>query len=148
MADGFLESFAMQLQKNTFNKIILIEDKSLLENGKIYLCKNTTRLNDKLNGFSVDILKANSYNPDINSLFSSIIPLASKTEVLCSILTGIGEDGVSSCKELQKNGVRCMTESEESAIIDGMPNRARELVAHIEVYEMDTIIEKISEFCN
>jgi two-component system chemotaxis response regulator CheB len=148
MADGFLESFTLQLQKYTCNEIILIEDDSSLKNGKVYLCKNTTRLNDKLNGFRVDTLDTNSYNPDINSLFLSIIPLANKVEVLCSILTGIGNDGVASCRELQKNGARCTTESKESAIIDGMPNRARELVPNIEVYDMDVIIEKISEFCN
>jgi len=148
MADGFLENFTLELQKYTPNKIILIDNESLLESGKIYLCKNITKLNDRLNGFTVNTVNTNSYNPDINTLFLSLLPLVKRIEILCSILTGIGADGVNSCKILQKNGARCMTESKESAIIDGMPNRARELISDIEVYDMEVIIEQISEFCS
>ena len=75
---------------------------------------------------------------------SSIINLSL---LLCVILTGIGDDGVEACKNLSLSGARCITESETSAIVDCMPCRARSLVPNIEVYEIDKIVQIISEFC-
>ena len=63
------------------------------------------------------------------------------------ILTGIGDDGVSACKELSLNGASCITESQKSAIVDGMPSRARLFVPNIEVEDINTIVKTISEFC-
>ncbi len=63
------------------------------------------------------------------------------------LLTGIGEDGVIGCKKLGVEGSRCLTETKESAIIDGMPSRAREFVPNIEIYPIENIVKIISEFC-
>ncbi len=148
MADGFLESFTSQLQQHTNNKIVLIENELLLQAGKIYLCKYTTFLDMRMQKFMVNDLQTNSYNPDINTLFQSFVSITDKIEVLSIILTGIGDDGVVSCHALQKAGARCITESKESAIIDGMPNRARTLISDIEVYGIKTIAEQVREFCS
>jgi len=147
MADGFLESFVLELQKFTPNHILLIEDNTLFEEGKVYLCKHNTTLNIQSLKFKVKKLDDDSFNPNIDVLFLSMLEIMPRVEILCSILTGIGDDGVKSCKVLKNNGARCMTESKESAIIDGMPNRARELVPNIEVYDMKRVIDEISEFC-
>ncbi len=41
------------------------------------------------------------------------------------ILTGIGDDGVDGCKELSLSGCTCLTETEQSAIVDGMTSRSK-----------------------
>lgn len=148
MAEEFLDSFASQLRHHTDNETVLIEDELLMQEGKIYLCKHTTYLDMKKRKFVVDALSTKSYNPDINTLFHSFVPMADKMEILSVILTGIGEDGAVSSRELSKAGARCITESKESAIIDGMPNRARAMVANIEIYDIETIAEKVREFCS
>ena len=149
MADGFLESFVFELQKHTLNQVLLIEDNNSFEEGKIYLCKYNTTLNLNANSlkFKVEKLDDEGFNPNINTMFLSMIEIVDRVAILCAILTGIGDDGVKACKVLNSKGARCMTESNESAIIDGMPSRARELVPNIEVYDMNIIIDKISEFC-
>ncbi|MDQ1298690.1 MAG: two-component system, chemotaxis family, protein-glutamate methylesterase/glutaminase [Campylobacterota bacterium] len=63
------------------------------------------------------------------------------------ILTGIGEDGVDGCNNLSLNGAKCITENEHSAIVDGMPLRARTVIANIKATDMRHIIQEIKEFC-
>ena len=86
-------------------------------------------------------------NIDINTVFNSYVAFVKDIEILCVILTGIGEDGVDATKELSLNGARSITETAESAIVDGMPCRARKIVPNIEVYHISDIITKIKEFC-
>jgi two-component system chemotaxis response regulator CheB len=90
----------------------------------------------------------NTYNPNINILFHSLVPFAKNIEIMSVILTGIGEDGVNGCNELGLNGSTCLTETEQSAIVDGMPSRARKEVANIQALNMEEITQKIKEFCN
>jgi len=66
---------------------------------------------------------------------------------LSVILTGICDDGIQACVKLSENGVRCITETSQSAIIDGMPSRTRELVANIKAYDIDEITKIICGFC-
>jgi len=148
MVDGFLESFAKRLHDGSHNNISVVSDGEALQQGKIYICDAKTSLDFKNFSFIKTKSSINSYNPDINYLFHSFIPMCKKHKVLCVILTGIGDDGVDACRDLSLNGARCMTESLESAIVDGMPNRARSVVPNIEVDNMSKIIEKINEFCN
>jgi len=80
-------------------------------------------------------------------LFNSFLPLSKEIEILCVVLTGIGDDGVNACSALNANGARCLTETSESAIVDGMPKAARLLIPEIEVYDVDEIVKEIKKFC-
>lgn len=148
MVEGFLESFASRLQCDTKNNISIIKNKQRLESGFIYIAEGITNLDTNKFIFQQKPSSGNTYNPDIDTLFHSFLPLTKDIEILPIILTGIGSDGVKACIELSKNGVNCVTESANSAIVDGMPNRARTLVPRIQVSEMDTIVKMISEFCD
>lgn len=148
MVEGFLESFASRLQESAKNKVCIIGNNQHLESSMIYVAEGLSSLQTNKRVFQTLKSPMNTYNPDINSLFSSFTGLAKEIEILCVILTGIGDDGVDACIELNSKGVHCMTESQESAIVDGMPNRARALVPNIKVYEMNEIVKKISEFCD
>lgn len=144
MVKGFMNSFADRF-KNIDNNIVVVEDNQTFESNNIYICEEETELSNS--NFSKKESGLNSYNPDINILFNSFVPLAKEVKILCVILTGIGDDGVEACKGLSLHGSRCLTENAESAIVDGMPSRARLLVKNIEIYDIDAITKKISEFC-
>jgi two-component system, chemotaxis family, protein-glutamate methylesterase/glutaminase len=149
MVDGFIDSFAKRLQNNHHNPIGIVQNGQLVQNSNIYVVDGETKI-DCINNellFNKKPTSQNSYNPNINILFNSFLPLSEDTKILSIILTGIGEDGVDACKNLSKSGVRCVTESKESAIIDGMPYRAREEVPNIEICHMDEIVRIIKEFC-
>ena len=149
MVEGFIESFAKRLQSTTQNHISVIQDNQIFKNSHIYLCEGSTQINRDSYAlkFSHKAVEYNSFNPDINLLFNSFIPLSKDADILSVILTGIGDDGVNACRELSLNGAKCITESQKSAIVDGMPSRARLLVPDVEVLDIESIIKAISEFC-
>ena len=148
MVEGFLESFASRLQESTKNRVSVIQNNQNLESSMIYVAEGISSLKMQTRVFETLKSPHNMYNPDINSLFNSFAGLAKETDMLCVILTGIGDDGIEASINLRNSGANCITESQESAIVDGMPNRAREFVPDIGVYEMDEIVKKISEFCD
>jgi len=149
MVDGFMDSFTSRVQNSSCNNVSLAKDNQPCQKTNIYICEGETKLfKSNLNLlFTQKKSSLNSYNPNINILFNSFVPLCKDIEILSVILTGIGDDGVEACKNLSINGARCITESKDSAIVDGMPNRARAIVPNIEVYDMEKIVKIISEFC-
>ena len=149
MVAGFMNSFASRLKSSSSNPIDVVQNNQTLQNAHIYLCEGKTQL--KKGGYELllthEPASPNSFNPDINTLFNSFLPLCRDVKILSIILTGIGDDGVDACRELSLNGATCITESASSAIVDGMPSRARLLVPNIEVEDMDVIVNKINKFC-
>ena len=86
------------------------------------------------------------YNPSVDHLFHSAVKLCKEYDVLAILLTGIGHDGASGLSELQNARAQCIAESEESAIVYGMPKRAVELNNNIKVMHLDDIIKYIKRF--
>lgn len=145
IAVGFMQSFAKSLQERSKTPLLIAEDGDIFRSEHIYLCEGETRL-DPLSTplrFLKKDASAHSYNPNINLLFDSFRRVSDDFEIVAVLLTGIGDDGVDACKNLTQRGVRCITESHESAIVDGMPSRARERVPNIEVASIEGIIEKL-----
>ena len=149
MARGFITSFASHLQNCSLNPIELAQNNQSLKNGYIYLCSGFTRVEEKNSQlyFIQEESPDNGYNPNINLIFNSFVPFSKNLDILSVILTGIGDDGVEACKALSLNSAKCLTESQESAIVDGMPHRARILVPNIKVLDIDNITLNIKEFC-
>lgn len=150
MVLGFMESFAKRLDENPTNSIVVANDGAYLESSKIYVCTGSTRVSKTSQGvvFSKKDSDVNSFNPDINYIFNSFVPFTKDIEILSVILTGIGADGVESCRVLEENGSICITETQQSAIVDGMPSRARKEIKNIKVLDIKEIIESIREFCS
>lgn len=150
MAVGFMGSFAKRLHEHSKTSLSLVENGSSMQSGHIYICEARTTLEKNSSGFffSQEALLEHSFNPDINLLLHSITPFAHNFKILSVILTGIGSDGVDGCKALGERGCECLTQTQQSAIVDGMPSRARAEVANIKVQNMDEIIQTIKEFCS
>lgn len=151
MAIEFLPSFAKRLQEISKNHISIAQNGEPLTSGYIYFCNastEVTKINSELYFTCMPSSLLNSYNPNINIIFKSLVPFAADFEILALILTGIGDDGVAGCQELSLIGARIITQDKDSAIVDGMPFRARESVKNIEVKNMNSIIESVIEFCS
>ena len=150
MASDFLGSFAKRLSGQSTNMVHVIEDKTVFKAGCIYVAQGVVTLLEEREGlvFYLSPPKENRFNPDINSIFSAFSPYTKRFQILGVILTGIGDDGVQGCKELALHGAKTLTQTAQSAIVDGMPARARQEVAGIEVLNTDEIKNKITEFSN
>ncbi len=86
------------------------------------------------------------YSPSVNRLFLSLTSLQKQPNILAVLMTGIGDDGARGLLELRKIGAHTVAESEESAIVYGMPRAAYEMGAADEVLSIDKIVNKIIEF--
>jgi len=150
MSVDFIPSFVKRLQEQSLNPLLMAMDNSTIEAGTVYFCHGIATI--KREGyelsFKVESSKEYKYNPDINSVFSSFVQFAKEIDILAVILTGIGDDGVKGCKQLAIAGARTITQNEESAIVDGMPSRARKEIPNIEISNIETIREKIEGFCS
>lgn len=151
MMAEFLPSFTKRLQKYTKNHVSIAKNDEVVKSECIYICDADTKI--KRNNLDLHFIcepstSINGYNPSINIIFKSLVPHVKDFKILALILTGIGDDGVDGCYELSLNGVRTITESKNSAIVDGMPFHARERIKNIEVRDMEDIIQSIREFCS
>lgn len=149
MASDFLGSFAKRLSQQSTNSVWVIEDKMVLKTGGIYVAQGVMTLEEGWDGLVCHLAppKENRFNPDINSIFSAFALFSKRFKILGVILTGIGDDGVQGCKELSLKGAATLTQTAQSAIVDGMPARARQEIANIEILSTDEIKNKIAEFC-
>ncbi len=148
MAQEFIPSFIKRLATLSANPVVMADSNKVLFGGYIYICSKHTQVIK--NGLHVEFKQERSrqyaYNPDINVLFHSMVSFTDRFTFLGVILTGIGDDGVDGCKRLSEHNMRCLTETPQSAIVDGMPSRAREQVSNVEALSMKKIIETIKEF--
>lgn len=145
---SFIPSFIKQLNHHAPIDVLELLPGTAIEAGKAYIATGKVAMEQTPQGLRCSSVTpvADHFNPDINHLFLAFEPYVKAMEILGVILTGIGEDGVKGCTALARGGARCIAESERSAIVYGMPQRAREQVPNIDVQSIETIISSIQEF--
>ncbi len=148
MGDEYLQSFAKLLNEKCKLPVFLVEDGMCIKPSCVYICSRVCTLSmhtDEIS-FSKKRSEKPGFNPDINTLFNSASNFVKNAEMLGVILTGIGSDGAKGCFSLVKSGALCIAESQKSAVVFGMPKKAKELSDDIKVKELDEIIEEIRRF--
>ncbi len=147
MQSPYIESFAKQLNNNTFLDVLQTKDNLILKNEKIYILPENYEVKNKFDNlyFSKSDKKLN-YSPNIDLLFSSILNITKKLKIMCVILTGIGNDGAIGALNLSKKDATCINENEKSAIVYGMPKAASELNPSAKQLCIDDICKEINEF--
>ena len=144
----FIKSFVKQFDDELPFNFHLAMNTHDIESSSIHICG--THCEFQKEGFSLklnSISEVNSYyNPSVDHLFNSAVKLVESYDVLSILLTGIGQDGAKGLDALKKAGATCIAESEESAIVFGMPKKAAELNSEIEVMHLNSIINYIKKF--
>ncbi|MDH4944288.1 CheB methylesterase domain-containing protein [Sulfurimonas sp. C5] len=148
MGAEFLPSFVKRLSLKTGHPILLSENNQTLQKGHIYIATNHCRLSKDAEHIKFQVEKSNNamFNPEINQLFGSAVSIISTNKLLAILLTGIGDDGVQGCQLLAEHGAECIAESEKTAIVYGIPARAKEQIPNINVLDLDQIIDAIQTF--
>lgn len=148
IAEEFIPSFVSQLNNMSAIAVVSAEQGLKVESGIVYVCSGITRIVsefDRLVFYQSSTMKGR-FNPDIDTLFLSVVDISTALEVLSIILTGMGGDGAQGSKMLSAKGASCIAECESSAIVNGMPDQARKLNKDIAIKNLDEIIQTIIKF--
>jgi two-component system chemotaxis response regulator CheB len=97
-----------------------------LEPGVIYIGKGgadmqVVRRAGKLTVIAKPENKEFMWHPSVELLGRSVLEHVNPENVLAVMLTGMGYDGADAFTEIKKRGGRTIAESEESAVVFGMP---------------------------
>ena len=145
----FIPSFIGQFAKECCVDVLKLEGKMQLQNG-IYICEKNSEImpSRPLSAKVCDPAKETTYNPNVDILFHSGVEACKFCDVMAILLTGIGDDGARGLNELYKAGANCIAESESSAIVYGMPKRAKEINANLKSLSISDIRIELERFIN
>lgn len=148
MSDDFISSFAFNMAKNTHLNVKVAQNNETLKCNTIYVASKHCQIikQDSCFNFKITTNKNDTYNPNINKLFSSCSHFSNDIEVLACILTGIGDDGAQGMLSLSKTNALCVVADQSSSAVYGMPLRAREVSNKVQSRSLDEIIKTIQKF--
>jgi len=126
MPSSFTGPFANRL--NAFCALQVVEANRLLTvtPGTVYICRGgadtvVTNRGGKLMLLPKPESPQYLWHPSVELLGRSILDSYEPCRVIAVMLTGMGYDGAEAFTEIKKNGGRTIAESEDSAIVFGMP---------------------------
>lgn len=151
MPTEFTANFAKRL--NTLSKVEVLEaDNGVeLQKSRVIIAKGGKHLHfrKKLKSYSC-MLAPNTrerfFVPSVDEMFFSALDTLPTKNILAVELTGIGDDGADGMVALKKAGAYTLAESEESAIVYGMPKEAAERGGATKVLPFNEILEEIIRY--
>ncbi len=132
MPAHFLVSYATRISDLIPHDVILAEDSTVLEEGKIYVTSGDSNLRLSYSEtrqeyqFERSEEKFDAYNnPSIDCMMESVCRLF-PGKVIGVVLTGMGRDGTAGLGCIKNNGGLTITQRADTCVVDGMPKSARQ----------------------
>jgi len=128
MPTGFTATFAERLNRITGFEVREAKDGDQVQPGRVLIAPGGRNMVLMKAGDVVVTRialpnKKDRYVPSVDELFSSAAPIY-KNRMLAVVLTGMGNDGSLGVREAKRHGAQVVAESEESAVVYGMPREA------------------------
>lgn len=146
----FTASLAKSLDGKSALQVVEAAEGMELERGRVYIApggrhmtvkrergRSVVRLND-------DALEC-GVRPSADVLFRSLATISDVQSVLAVIMTGMGVDGKTGVEILKKGQCHCMTQSEATCVVYGMPRAIDLLGLADESVHLDRIARRITE---
>jgi two-component system chemotaxis response regulator CheB len=126
MPEGFTASFAERLDGLSHMQVKEAQDGDIIEAGKVLICPGGHHMLFRNKGKRVitTIKKSKDsdrYIPSIDIMMSSASEIFG-ARMMGIVLTGMGNDGASGMLEIKKKGGYTIAESEDTAVVFGMPS--------------------------
>jgi two-component system, chemotaxis family, protein-glutamate methylesterase/glutaminase len=126
MPASFTLPFAQRLNGICAMPVVEASRPLTLEAGTIYIAKGGADMQVVLRGGKPTVITtpentAFLWHPSVELLGRTALEIYDATHVLGVMLTGMGNDGFQSFSDIKKKGGRTIAESEESAVVFGMP---------------------------
>lgn len=150
MPEGFTRAFAERLNRLCGLRVSEAENEQVLQAGHVLVApggKNLVveRRQDKLLARVEEPLADAKYVPSIDILFISLARSLGR-QGMAILLTGMGSDGCQGMQAVKAAGGRTVAESEETAVVFGMPKEAIDSGSVDQVAHLDDIPSVIRVF--
>lgn len=128
MPPGFTHTLAERIDRRSAIRVTEARDGVPLEPGQVLIAPGGSqiRIERELGQLRVRVMEATGaylHRPSVNLLFHSAAELVG-SRAIGVVLTGMGDDGADGLQALREAGARTLAESEQTAIIYGMPRAA------------------------
>jgi two-component system chemotaxis response regulator CheB len=148
MPEKFTRAFAERLDRSSAFDVHEAEQGERIVPGSAYIAPGGSHLEvagggrDPLTVRLTPTTPADRYVPSIDRMFTSIAKVRGP-ELVGVVLTGMGADGAEGIRILHAAGARTIAESEESAIVFGMPKEAIHTGAVDEILHLDDVVGRL-----
>ncbi|HEX2957569.1 MAG TPA: chemotaxis-specific protein-glutamate methyltransferase CheB [Chitinispirillaceae bacterium] len=144
----FTRSLAESLTRRSKIKVVEACENTPLTKGTVYIAPGGNHMVVRnINGSMVlgvnDEPPENSCRPSVDVLFRSVAAHYGECGVLAVILTGMGNDGLNGVRALKRKKCLCLTQSEQSCVVYGMPRAIDEAGLSDKSLAIDLIAEEI-----
>ena len=146
---SFTENLAGILKSKTGLRIKVAENREVVEAGTVYLAPGGTHMKLSMKNMIMldDSPPINGVRPAADALLESIADNYKGSGVLAVILTGMGSDGKDGLKKLKdKKDCFCISQSERTCVVYGMPRAVEEAGLADKVLDLDQISSEIAGF--
>ncbi len=143
----FSESFANRLNSCCDLTVSQAQDGQPIIPGHAYVAPGGMHLMVARSGAKYyctlsDAPPVNRHKPSVDVMFRSVLQSAGPNS-LAVILTGMGDDGAKSMKELRDIGVHTIAQDEKSSVVWGMPGEAVKLDGVEYIESLDKVAQRI-----
>jgi len=147
MPRGFTKSLADRLNRSTMLNVKEASHGDPVDAGKVLVCPGGTHIgfrweNDEYLVELNEARESDKYVPSVDAMMISAAQNVSQP-VMGVVLTGMGNDGTKGIVEIRKRGGYTIAESEETAVVFGMPGEAIKTGSVEVVAPMDMIAKEI-----
>lgn len=147
MPAGFTGPFADRLSRIALFPVTEARDGEPLHGGRAYIAPGGSHLeiDGEIEALRCRVLPRSPedlYSPSVDRLFRSAAATVG-TRAVAAVLTGMGSDGREGVRAIRAAGGRTLAESEESAVVFGMPREAASTGAIDEVLPLSELPDAI-----
>ncbi|MBD3419185.1 MAG: chemotaxis-specific protein-glutamate methyltransferase CheB [Chitinivibrionales bacterium] len=131
MPAHFTKSLAESLDKKSALKVVEGEDGQSVQHGIVYIAPGGRHMTVVHKQGRVRIAlndgpPENSCRPAVDVLFRSVANVYGSAGIMSCVLTGMGSDGAKGMRVLKRRGCYCVTQSDSSCVVYGMPRAVDE----------------------
>ena len=151
MPTDFTANFAKRLNGISEVEVLEADNGLELKAGRVIIAKGGKHLHfrKKLKSIIVQLssnVRERFFTPSVDEMFMSAASTLSCSNILAIELTGIGDDGADGMVELRRKVAYTIAESEQSAVVYGMPKEAALRGGAQKVLDFNEIVDEIIKY--
>ncbi|SEI64046.1 two-component system, chemotaxis family, response regulator CheB [Allopseudospirillum japonicum] len=126
MPARFTQVFADRLNRSCLLPVQEVSSPCAPEAGHVYIARGDADLRISKRGTQIRLLSVPSHSeylwhPSVSLMVASALAVYRPQDLICVQLTGMGHDGAKEMAQAKMQGARTLAESEETAVVFGMP---------------------------